>query len=70
MSALTPAPSTAAGGRAIADYLLGLEIGVFPRPLIISEMAAAIAESQISSEDKFLEAWDGAEVGAIELFAL
>ncbi len=61
---------TAKGGRAIADYLLGMEIDAFPRPLIISDLAQDITDSQESSEDKFLHDWDGIEVSAIELYNL
>jgi hypothetical protein len=59
---------TREGGRAVGDYLAALPCGLWPRKLFISDVAAAMADAQQTSERKFFDAWDGEETSASELF--
>jgi hypothetical protein len=59
---------TKEGGRAVGDYLAALPCGLWPRKLFISDVAAAMADAQQTSERKFFDAWDGEETSASELF--
>jgi len=59
---------TKEGGRAVGDYLAALPCGLWPRKLFISDVAAAMADAQQTSERKFFDAWDGQETCASGLF--
>ena len=61
---------TPEGGRAVAEYLLSIDCGVWPRVLIASELQIVTAESQESPEDRFIKSWDGVDVSATDLYDL
>jgi hypothetical protein len=60
------------GFRAIGDWLSVQPIGAFPRVLPKSEMALDMIETEITSEQRFLESgeWDGHRMNVSDLFAL
>lgn len=58
-----------AGGAAVGAFLASLDITDFnPRILPKDEFKEAIAAAEKSSEQLFIEAWDGVESNATELF--
>jgi hypothetical protein len=59
---------TPEGGRAIADYLMNEDNTEFPRRIAISNYARELCEEQKTSEERFLESWDGAECTTGELY--
>jgi hypothetical protein len=60
---------TEAAGAAVGAFLASLDIAEFnPRILPKDEYKEAIAAAEKSSEQLFIEAWDGAECNATELF--
>jgi hypothetical protein len=62
---------TAEGGAAIGNYLAELNLADFnPRILPADEYKEAIASAEKSSEQLFIESWDGCEMGATDLYNL
>lgn len=62
--------SAKGAGKAVADYLLSLDLGDFTpfnnRPTI--EYKQTIQEAEKTPEERFVEQWDGEEVGASTLY--
>jgi hypothetical protein len=63
---------TPEGQRAVGDWLSVQPIGAFPRVLPKSEMALDMIDTEIPSEQRFLESgeWDGHRMNVSDLFAL
>jgi hypothetical protein len=62
---------TAEGGAAVGAYLAELDLkGFNPRILPADEYKEAIANAEKTSEQRFIESWDGTETGATELYRL
>jgi hypothetical protein len=62
---------TAEGGWVVGTHLMEMDLKEFnPRILPFDEYKEAIANAEKSSEQLFIESWDGAEVGATELYRL
>jgi hypothetical protein len=62
---------TAEGGSSVGTYLAKLDLKDFnPRILPADEYKEAIANAEKTSEQRFIESWNGAETGATELYRL
>ena len=61
---------TPAGARAVGDWLAQQAVGVFPRVLPRSDLAAEIIEEEKSAEQRFFESeeWDGNDITANDLY--
>lgn len=60
---------TEEGGKAVADFLLGVDLtGYNVRDLPKNEYQNQVIESELTPEDRFIEAWDGEEVDAPALY--
>ena len=62
---------TAEGGWVVGTHLMEMDLKEFnPRILPFDEYKEAIANAEKSSEQLFIESWEGGEVGATELYRL
>jgi hypothetical protein len=62
---------TGEGGRVVGEHLMAMDLKEFnPRILPKDEYKEAIANAEKSSEQLFIESWDGVEVGATELYRI
>jgi hypothetical protein len=56
------------GARVLAEYLMTIPVGKFPRRLVLSETAQRMIQSQMNPMDRFIEEWDGVCCKTNELF--
>lgn len=57
------------GARVLAEYLMTIPIGKFPRNVQLTEAAQRMIQSQMSPMDRFIEEWDGVCCKTNELFS-
>jgi hypothetical protein len=61
---------TEAGGLAVANYLLSIDLSAFNiRELPVNHYMQQVIDSERSAEDRFVENWDGEELSSAELYS-
>jgi len=56
------------GARVLAEYIKSIPYGKFPKPLVLTETARSMIDTQSTPLHRFIDAWDGLRCSARDLF--